>query len=80
MTILARSVKGNEYLYAIRSAHKVSKAKAKMIADALNRIQYKIKDNEVWYVHEIDQYDQACTFAERQSFAVRQGKLKEICS
>ena len=78
MTILAISAKGQEYLYRASTAHKVSKAKAKMIADALNRIQYKIKDNEVWFIHEVDQYDSAYVFAEGQKFTTYKNKLREV--
>lgn len=68
MFTLAKSVKGHEYLYRAETAHKVAKAKAHKIAEQLNAIRYDLKPGEVWFVHEIDQYDVAYWYANEQSF------------
>lgn len=69
MTVVAKSVAGQEFLYDPRSAHAVEKHKAKAICDKLNELKYLLNnDNEVWYVHEVDQYDTARVYAEEQRF------------
>lgn len=76
MYCIAKSVKGAEYMYNASSAHKVSKASAQKIADALNNAKWNIKDNEVWHVHEIDRYDRAYDYAEWQEFRVYKGSIR----
>lgn len=73
MKIVAISVKGQEFLYKPRTAHKVSNKSANYICAELNRVQYKIDDNHVWHIHEVDEYDDASVYAEEQSFTVRKG-------
>ena len=69
MIIIAQSIKGEEFIYDVRTAHKVPKQNAQKIADALNRIKYKLKDKHIWFVHEIDEYDVAFNYASFQSFS-----------
>jgi len=64
MYIISKSIKGQEYLYSIRySILCSSKKKAQQLAQFLNEHndetneEFKLKDNEVWYMHEIDEYD-----------------------
>lgn len=76
MLCIARSIKGQEYLYNARSAHKVSKASAQTIADALNEHGYGLKDGETWYIHEIDQYCTAYDYAMSQGFRVYKGSIR----
>lgn len=76
MTILAKSLEGKEFMYSARSAHKVSKASANLIRDNLNSIRYDLKDGEVWYIHEVDGYDNAYYFAENQGFSVYKGTIR----
>ena len=78
MKIVAKSVKGHEFLYNAPSAHKVSERSAKLICKALNEIGYKLKEGEVWHIHEVDEYDGAYEYATFQSFVRRNGGLKEI--
>ena len=77
MLVLAKSIKGKEYLYNASSVHSVSKKSAKAIKDTLNTIQYHLHDNEVWYLHEVDCYDNAYIYAKEQSFTVYKGKIKD---
>lgn len=78
MFILAISKKGAEFAYNARTAHKVSKASAEKIKTVLNKLRYKLtRDDQVWFVHEVDQYDQAYDFAEYQRFTIYKGMIKE---
>ena len=62
--IIAKSIKGQEYLYSRKYSFSVSPKKAKIICDTLNRIKLNINDSEIWFIHEIDdieyQYTNAC--------------------
>lgn len=79
MKIVAISVKGHEYLYNASTAHKVAEAKAQKVADALNGINYKLDDKHVWYVHDVDRYDNAFYYAESQRFTYgKNGTIKRI--
>lgn len=79
MQIIAKSVKGQEFIYAARSAHKVTRGKAQVIADALNNIQWQLKEGEIWFVHDIDKYDKAYMYAEVQKFTLtKSGTLREV--
>lgn len=64
MFIISKSIKGKEFLYSTKYSILCSSEKqAKQLAQHLNdnnetsRGDFKLKDNEVWYVHEIDKYD-----------------------
>lgn len=76
MMIVAKSVKGQEFLYGARTAHKVPKASAQKICKALNDANWKLNGGEIWFVHEVDQYDSAFEYAEWQSFSIRNGAIK----
>jgi len=73
MKIVARSVKGQEFLYNAKSAHKVSDRSAKTICDILNKSTYMLMGGEVWHIHEVDSYDNAYYYAQEQSFTIRRG-------
>lgn len=55
--VIAKSVKGHEYLYSRKDCYAVSAAKAKLVCDTLNRLAWNLKDNETWFIHEIDDFD-----------------------
>ena len=78
MVILAKAIRGQEYLYSAKSAHEVSKAKAEKIKEVLNGLRWNLKDNEVWHVFEVDGYDSSFDYATYQSFRVYKGTLKEV--
>lgn len=77
MTVIAMSIKDKEYLYKASTAHTVSKSNARKICDMLNSLKYKLDDDHVWFVHEVDKYDNAYIYAERQKFTLYKGTLKE---
>jgi len=77
MKVIAKSVKGQEFLYSAKSAHKVSEASAKYICKVLNEYKYKLNEDEVWYIHDVGMYDSAYDYAEFQRFTVRNGIVKE---
>lgn len=77
MYVLAKSVKGQEYLYSASSAHAVAKKSMNKICSTLNEIRYSLKDTEVWHIHEVSEYDTAYDYAQFQKFYYTAGGLKE---
>lgn len=77
MKIVALSKKGAEFMYDPTTAHKVPQTKAKEYADDLNACGYMVTDTAVWYVHDIDRYDMAYTYALCQEFYTYKHTLKE---
>ena len=77
MLVAAKSVKGMEFLYSAKSAHEVSRASSEYICKVLNKQAYQLKDDEVWVIHEIDEYDNAYAFAVEQRFTNRKGIVTE---
>lgn len=73
MKVLAKTIKGQEYLYSARSAHKVSARSAKTILDIVNEYRFQLKENEVWHIYDVGQYDAAYDYAQFQSFTIRNG-------
>lgn len=68
MTIVAQAHKGQEYMYTVNTAHKVSADKATKIAELLNQANYMLKDGMVWWVYDVDKYDTAYDYAQFQRF------------
>lgn len=78
MTILALSAKDQEFLYQPKTAHAVSKTSAGKIRDALNNAGYKTTPDSVWYIHEVNEYDNAFYYAEYQRFTLhKNGRITE---
>ena len=75
--MVAKAVKGQEFLYDRNSAHKVSERRAQLICNALNDKRWKLKDGQVWHVYECGWYEQEYTGAAYQSFVRRNGGLYE---
>lgn len=76
MLVLAKSLKGREFYYNVRSAHQVSKASAHKIADILNSKPFVV-DNMVWAVHDVGYLQEAYAFGEKQAFRIRKGIVYE---
>ena len=78
MTVVAKAVKGHEWMYCATSAHMVSERNAKKICKILNELKYLIdEEKEVWHPFEVDKYDTATIYAEEQKFVLsRNGQLK----
>jgi len=77
MKVIAKSTKGQEFMYNASSAHKVSEMSAKYICKVLNEYKFRISENEVWFIHDVDRYDLAYEYAQFQKFTVRNGIVKE---
>lgn len=77
MIVLAKSIKGHEFIYSPKSAHGVPKSSARKIMDALNRAGYDLKDDQVWHIHEVGSYDDASFYAGHQKFSIRKGNIYE---
>lgn len=65
-------------MYKASTAHKVSKASARKIQDALNNASYHIKSGERWHTYDVSEWDSAYDFAQFQAFQIRKGKLIEV--
>ena len=52
MKFIAIAIKGQEFLYKRSSMLEVPMRSAQMIADALTKARYMLKDGEVWHVYE----------------------------
>ena len=79
MTVIAKSMKGREFLYKADTARKVSKRSAETILKVLNEMRWRLNDDEVWHIHEVDEYDKAYYYAERQAFTIRNGVVTARC-
>ena len=78
MKIVAITTDGQEFLFKVRTAHKVSTAGAEKICKILNHIRYNLKSGaEKWWVYEIDKYDMAYDYAVTQDFHLTGRGLKE---
>ena len=73
MKVIAKAIKGQEFFYNARSARKVSERSAKVILDIVNEYRFQLKENEVWHIYDVDQYDAAYDYAQFQSFTIRNG-------
>lgn len=71
--IIARAVKGKEFLYNPKTAHRVSERSAKTICEILNRCSFKLSEGQIWHVYEADYYSEAYDYAETQRFTIRNG-------
>lgn len=78
MTVVARAVKGKEFLYYARSAHQVKGLCAEKMCAFLNKQEYDLNEGEVWHVYEVGPYDNAYAYAETQIFEKnRNGKVTQ---
>lgn len=72
--VIAKSIKGKEYLYSRKECYSVSAKKAKLICDTLNRLQWQLKDGETWFIHEIDDIEyKYCNAVFQQFIAGKNG-------
>jgi len=79
MIVVARAIKGHEFLYSAASAHRVAEKKAQKIADALNRAEYGITPEQTWFVYDVGMYDNAYAYGEMQGFQLRKdGTIRKV--
>lgn len=76
MLVLAKSLKGRDFYYSPRSAHRVSKRSANTIAGILNE-KVNVVDNFEWTTHEVGCLSEAYAWAEIQAFVIRKGIVSE---
>lgn len=77
MLILAKSIKGQEFIYNPKTAHKVPKKSAEYIRDILNAYNHGLQKGETWYLHNVYSCDNAYYYAETQEFRQYQGRIRE---
>ena len=75
MKIIAKTVKGKEFLYNPKTARKVSARSAEKILDAVNAHKSMLgaAENEIFHIYDIDKYDTAYEYAQKQAFIIRNG-------
>ena len=75
MKIIAKTIKGQEFMYSASSAGKVSNASADKICAIVNEHKTMLgaKENEYFKVYEIDRYSKAWDFAQFRAYTIRNG-------
>lgn len=76
MTIIAKTIKGKEYMYNAKSARRVADRSAVKVCEIVNKHKYLLgeNENEIWHVYyHIDPFDVAYEYASMQSFSLRNG-------
>lgn len=68
MIVVAKSVKGAEYMYSAKSAHQVKGMTPEKMCDFLNKQKHDLREHEVWHVHEVGILDNAYAYGEMQMF------------
>lgn len=68
MIVVAKSVKGAEYMYLPRTAHQVKGMTPEKMAEFLNEQKHDLKSGEVWHVHDVGPYDNAYGYGAIQMF------------
>lgn len=77
MLVVAKSKKGAEFFYQRNSARQVHKASAQKIADAMNRAKFEgLKDDEIWFVHEVNSFSDTAIIAGNRWAKVYKGKAR----
>lgn len=79
MKVIAKTIKGREFMYNPRSARKVSERSALKILSIVNEYKWNLKDGEIWHLYDVDQYDAAFDYAQYQSFTIRKGIVTASC-
>ena len=55
--VIAKSIKGREYLYSTVEMYAVSKCSSQAICNELNKIRYNLQEGETWNIYERYAYD-----------------------
>ena len=80
MKIIAKTTIGNEFVYSARTAGLVSAKSADKICKIVNEHKSLLgaKENEIYYVYDIDEYSIAYQYAQFRKFVIRNGAVKVI--
>ena len=75
MYIIAKTIKGREFMYNPKTARRVSARSAKTILEVVNRYSFLLdtERGEIWHIYEVDKYDIAYDYAQFQAFTIRKG-------
>ena len=68
MIVVAKSIKGEEYMYNPKSAHQVKGISPAKMAEFLNAENFDLKAGETWHVHEVYSLDNAYGYGSIQMF------------
>ena len=77
MKILAKALKGREFMYDYTTAHSVSARSAKAICDILNEYKYDLNsERQVWHIYDIDEWEfSTIEYAKNQKFYIYRGRV-----
>ena len=75
MLIVAKAIKGKEFLYDASTAYQVPKSRANEIVERLNRVTFQLRPGEVWHVYDVCELDNAYHYAIGRNFYFRRGML-----
>lgn len=76
MLVLAKTIKGKEFIYNPNSARQVSKASAENICKVVNERKYLLNNpGECWYIYNVDRYDNA--YYTNKAFRIRCGIITD---
>ena len=79
MYIIAKTIKGREFMYIKSTAHRITAGDPEKICEILNAYNYKLKAGEIWHSYQIAPYEAEISPAFYQVFRLnRSGTLKEI--
>lgn len=73
MKVIAKAKIGSEFIYNAASARKVSERSAQKILAVVNEMKWRLNDGETWHIYDVDEYDNAFYYAQRQAFTIRKG-------
>ena len=73
MKVIARSIKGKEFLYTYNGAFFAPDRSAKKMAELLNKSNYQLKEGQLWHVHDWQYGDNMKVFCKLYFY---RGKLK----
>ena len=76
--IIAKTIKGKEFAYSRTESYRVSTKMANKICEALNGAKWRLKNEEIWKVYEVDPYTLDTLNALFDRITVRNGKLKIV--
>lgn len=70
MKILAKTIKGQEFIYSPKTAGRVSERNAQKVCDIVNQFKTLLgcNDNECYHVYDVSEYDNAYWYAQNRRF------------
>lgn len=80
MKMIAKTLKGKEFIYSKTHCYRVSEKGAVDICNALNEIRYNLKEGEIWHIYNCGSYELDFTNAGVQKLTRYKGTIKAVRS